>query len=241
MANILVVDDDRMTCHLLMSIIKGAGHNVSCVYNLTECLSQVADLNPDVIMLDLTLPDGNGLGHIARTDGRRFSARSDHRNRNRRRKGVRSWLFKSGAWDFVTKPFQPNDVLLPPEPRLAVSGRKSRTRTQPILFWREGHHWLFPPDQGLPGTGGPGGQHRHQRSRHRRDRNRQGTLRPGHSQKQPTRQGELCRGGLYVPDRDPGGEYSVRSSERGFSPARKGPGPALVKMADRGNAVFWTR
>jgi CheY-like chemotaxis protein len=60
MAKILIVDDSEDSRESLAVLFRDAGHTTACVPNGREALSQVlADL-PDVIVLDLLMPEMDG-------------------------------------------------------------------------------------------------------------------------------------------------------------------------------------
>ena len=60
MAKILMVDDHADTCESLALYLRDLGHAISCVPNGREALAHVlADL-PDVILLDLIMPEMDG-------------------------------------------------------------------------------------------------------------------------------------------------------------------------------------
>jgi CheY-like chemotaxis protein len=60
MAKILVVDDSEDSCESLAVLLRDAGHTVTCVPNGREALACVlADL-PDVVLLDLLMPEMDG-------------------------------------------------------------------------------------------------------------------------------------------------------------------------------------
>jgi len=57
---ILVVDDDKSSSELLSIILKDAGYNVALLYNGKRVLKVAKILKPDIITLDVFLPDTNG-------------------------------------------------------------------------------------------------------------------------------------------------------------------------------------
>jgi CheY-like chemotaxis protein len=59
--NILLVDDDIVVHSLLIEYINPLGHSLIWVQSGPECLEQVKEINPDVILLDLIMPDLSGL------------------------------------------------------------------------------------------------------------------------------------------------------------------------------------
>ncbi|WP_295043845.1 response regulator transcription factor [uncultured Paracoccus sp.] len=58
---ILVVDDDAEIRTLLARYLGGQGFRVTTAQDRRECLARVADTPPDLIVLDVMLPDGTGL------------------------------------------------------------------------------------------------------------------------------------------------------------------------------------
>ena len=60
MANILVVEDDADTLELATMVLAGAGHKVTPVDRGLDALAEVAKDRPDVILLDIKLPDMDG-------------------------------------------------------------------------------------------------------------------------------------------------------------------------------------
>jgi two-component system KDP operon response regulator KdpE len=103
MARVLVVDDDPSLLRVLRVGLRARGHEVSVASNGEQGISQAALLSPDVIVLDLGLPDVDGL-----TVCRRIRAWSDvpivvlSANDAEDRKVA---ALNEGADDYVTKPF----------------------------------------------------------------------------------------------------------------------------------------
>ena len=60
MAKILIVDDDGDARESLATFIRGSGHKVDCVPNGRDALANVLVSLPDVILLDLIMPDMDG-------------------------------------------------------------------------------------------------------------------------------------------------------------------------------------
>jgi two-component system, OmpR family, KDP operon response regulator KdpE len=103
MARVLVVDDDPSLLRVLRVGLRAHGHEVSVASNGEQGISQAALLSPDVIVLDLGLPDVDGL-----TVCRRIRGWSDvpivvlSANDAEDRKVA---ALNEGADDYVTKPF----------------------------------------------------------------------------------------------------------------------------------------
>jgi len=62
---ILVVDDEADICLLLSSILKRLGHEVICSHTLAEGKSDFLSFGPDLMFMDINLPDGNGLEEVS--------------------------------------------------------------------------------------------------------------------------------------------------------------------------------
>jgi two-component system OmpR family response regulator len=60
MANVLVVDDDPETLKMVALILGRAGHTVSTVERGNDALNHIGKSRPDIILLDIMLPDIDG-------------------------------------------------------------------------------------------------------------------------------------------------------------------------------------
>ncbi len=61
MAFILIIDDDKMICETLSRIFKEMGHETAYALTLEKGRLAAREAAPDVVFLDVRLPDGNGL------------------------------------------------------------------------------------------------------------------------------------------------------------------------------------
>ena len=60
-AKILVVDDEAVLRENLVRILEGSGYQVSLAEDGATARKAFAQLQPDIVLLDLKLPDANGL------------------------------------------------------------------------------------------------------------------------------------------------------------------------------------
>lgn len=69
MARLLIVEDDADQCDPLARFLQGKGHKVDCVPNGKAALVEIINNAPDLIILDLFMPevDGAGLLEIMRS------------------------------------------------------------------------------------------------------------------------------------------------------------------------------
>lgn len=58
---VLVVDDNRDAADTLALLLAFEGHHVDVVYRSTDALDRVAQQHPDVVFLDIGMPDMDGL------------------------------------------------------------------------------------------------------------------------------------------------------------------------------------
>ncbi|MBL9215249.1 MAG: response regulator [Opitutaceae bacterium] len=111
-ARILAVDDEPELTELMHYHLVRAGYTVDTAANGWEAIHAVRAHRPDIILLDLMLPDLDGFGvcEILRRDPDTatipiiiVSAWSSTDSRN--------LGLELGALDYITKPFQPRDLV----------------------------------------------------------------------------------------------------------------------------------
>jgi len=125
---VLVVEDDRELRDLVRRYLERAGHAVYTTGSGAEALRLLDTTNPAALVLDLGLPDIDGLEVLAAArDGREvpvvvLTARSAVEDRI---DGLRR-----GADDYVTKPFSPTELVLRVE---AVLHRSQGTSAEPAV------------------------------------------------------------------------------------------------------------
>ncbi|AKV04522.1 DNA-binding response regulator, AraC family [Labilithrix luteola] len=59
-ATVLVVDDDEDTVETMRDILREEGHVVLCARNGREALELVSEKRPDLVLLDLNMPEMDG-------------------------------------------------------------------------------------------------------------------------------------------------------------------------------------
>ncbi|MGD9158933.1 MAG: sigma-54 dependent transcriptional regulator [Desulfobacteraceae bacterium] len=112
MYRILIIDDDPDICRLLSRFISATGYEVSVAHTLKDGKNLLESNDYDLVLLDLKLPDGDGLQELPIILATRSNPEviiitgSDDIN-------CAELAFKSGAWDYIQKPFGTHDVSLP--------------------------------------------------------------------------------------------------------------------------------
>lgn len=132
MAEILIIEDDPKICRLLSRIISGLGHSVLAVHTLADGLERASADRYDIVLLDLTLPDGNGLSILPDLTSKPSAPEVIIVTGTGDQSGAEV-AFKSGAWDFIPKPFMPEDVALPLTRALQYRGEKRSTGARRML------------------------------------------------------------------------------------------------------------
>ncbi len=105
---VLVVDDDVKTVELVKLYLKRDGYQVLTAYDGVEALRLARESHPDLIVLDLMLPDIDGL-EVCRAL-RNESDVSIIMLTARTTDGNKLAGLELGADDYVTKPFSPREL-----------------------------------------------------------------------------------------------------------------------------------
>ena len=58
---ILIIDDDRDYCTILNTFLESEGFEISLTHSAAQAIEAMQDLPPDLVLLDIALPDGNGI------------------------------------------------------------------------------------------------------------------------------------------------------------------------------------
>jgi DNA-binding response OmpR family regulator len=110
MATILVIDDERLLCGLLQEMLSRHGHEVFAAYNGCEGVALYKQQRPCVTLLDLHLPDMNGvevLRQIRGIDPKAAVSILTGSASDKLEREVRSL----GVTDFLIKGLAPEDLL----------------------------------------------------------------------------------------------------------------------------------
>ncbi|MCE7797974.1 nitrogen regulation protein NR(I) [Sphingobium sufflavum] len=106
---ILVVDDDQAVCVVIAEALKRQGYMVKTVGSIAERRAQIVDFQPELLISDVMLPDGDGLEDIAAIIAEHPALRVIILSaQNTLDTAVRATA--QGAFEYLPKPFDLNDL-----------------------------------------------------------------------------------------------------------------------------------
>ena len=109
-ANILVVDDDQDLSEFIVEILVKEGYKVSAAGNVNDCLYKLKNDIFDIVLLDLKLPDINGVKGIAEIKEVSPHSKVIILTGYPSVESVVSTM-KDGAVDYLKKPFKNEELL----------------------------------------------------------------------------------------------------------------------------------
>ena len=160
---ILIVDDERALCEMIRAFLAQAGYATATAGSCAEALTVFRAEQPDAVLLDVMLPDGDGFSLFGQLRALRdvptlfLSARDED--------AARLQGLGLGADDYITKPFLPEELLLRLAGKRQRPSRRCRDRLgqEPCAQGRRGNsadrQGIHPAAQAL----GQPRQHRHHR------------------------------------------------------------------------------
>lgn len=110
MAKILVVDDAAFMRVRAAKVLTDNGHEVAQAENGRDAVAKYAEWHPDAVLLDITMPEMDGLAALKEIKKIDPDARVAMVTAMGQQAIVMEAL-RAGARDFVLKPFQPDRVL----------------------------------------------------------------------------------------------------------------------------------
>jgi two-component system, OmpR family, KDP operon response regulator KdpE len=126
---VLVVDDETAILRFLKPALEANGYEMSSAGTLAEALKRIAAESPDVVLLDLGLPDGDGKDVLRRA--REWSDLPIIVLSARERETEKIEALDLGADDYVNKPFNVGELMA--RIRTALRHRMQRKSEIPVL------------------------------------------------------------------------------------------------------------
>ncbi|MET7599108.1 response regulator transcription factor [Streptomyces sp. NPDC004082] len=125
MASVLLVEDDPSIRTHLTDFLSGQGHVVRSTSHGFEALREVTQRSPDIVILDLGLPDLDGIDVLRMIRGISQVPVLVATARDEEAEVIR--LLNTGADDYVVKPFSGGELLA----RLGAVLRRTTSRSAP--------------------------------------------------------------------------------------------------------------
>ncbi len=112
MASILIIDDDHKVCNMLSDLLNQMEHNTVCRHTLGTGLKEIFSNPYDLVLLDVNLPDGNGLDIVPEIRKAPASPEVIVMTGYGDEDGAETAI-KSGSWSYILKTDSPQKILLP--------------------------------------------------------------------------------------------------------------------------------
>ena len=109
-ASILLVDDEKDLCALLGNSLAARGFQVEVAHSKREALKCLERRRPDLVLLDLRLPDGDGMALLARLK-KTAPMPAVFITTAFGSEEIRNQALQSGAKGFLDKPYHEDDVI----------------------------------------------------------------------------------------------------------------------------------
>ncbi len=106
---IIIIEDEKNICSFMENILVSESYQVLAALNGKDGLSLITSQCPDVILLDLGLPDMDGIEVIKKI--RAFSKTPIIVISARTQESEKVLALDSGADDYITKPFGSSELL----------------------------------------------------------------------------------------------------------------------------------
>lgn len=107
--SILVVEDDEDTAEVVCTLLQDAGYTTQSVDRGETALDEIAAVSPDLVLLDLRLPDMNGLDILRTVRSHSFLPMIVLSGAGTDRDRVHA--LEAGADDYMAKPFSPEELI----------------------------------------------------------------------------------------------------------------------------------
>jgi len=123
---ILIVDDEKEICALIQSFLSKANYSSDAAYDAAAALKKVKSFEPDLIVLDVMLPDMYGMDlcleirKLTNSPILFLSCKADTVDKIS--------AFSAGGDDYVTKPFLPEELMA----RIRAHLRRARLVSEPV-------------------------------------------------------------------------------------------------------------
>jgi two-component system, OmpR family, response regulator RegX3 len=107
---IVLVDDDPVAVKVMRFVLDDAGYETVALSRASQALDEIAESDPDLVILDANLPDMDGFALCRELRARRYAGPLIFLTA---RKSIDAKLegFRIGADDYLTKPYEPLELV----------------------------------------------------------------------------------------------------------------------------------
>lgn len=134
--SILVIEDEKNILNFITSVLEAQQYQVVSAMNGRDGLSQAASRCPDLILLDLGLPDMDGITVIQEI--RKWSSTPILVISARTQEQDKVLALDLGADDYITKPFGNSELLARIRTALRHGNRFQASESTPVKIYRKG-------------------------------------------------------------------------------------------------------
>lgn len=110
--HLFIIDDDELTLKVVSAILKRKGINVYPFSSAVAALKEVGNNKPDVILLDLVMPEMNGFEFLIALKEKVSSLPKVIIGSGSQSSKDKTRSLELGASDFINKPYEFNELLL---------------------------------------------------------------------------------------------------------------------------------
>jgi twitching motility two-component system response regulator PilH len=109
--NVLIVDDSKTEIMFLTELLQKSGYAVRSAENAEEAFKRLAELKPDLILMDVVMPGQNGF-QLTRSINRNpeYSDVPIFMCTSKNLETDRVWGMRQGARDYITKPVDATEL-----------------------------------------------------------------------------------------------------------------------------------
>ncbi len=136
MAKILIIDDDRVLAEMLVEQMEADSHDAVSAYTLADGLAHLQQSSFDVVLLDVQLPDGNGLEYIPIITASGSKPEVIIITGQGEADGAEKSVL-SGAWSYIEKPYVIRELSLQLTRALQYRREKQKITAVPVSLRRD--------------------------------------------------------------------------------------------------------
>jgi len=110
-ADVLIVEDHPLAADALRLLFEAVGHHPRLAPSVAAAVRECADRSPDLMLLDLTLPDGDGFDVLAQTAAAGTTPRVTVALTGHDDAELTARCRRAGCADVLLKPVMPRELL----------------------------------------------------------------------------------------------------------------------------------